>query len=107
MKTEVIIVQVNHYEMQDNRGLSVRVIGDFEATNNKFGLSVSDATVPNFQELGKLKSHSSDLPAKFTADLSFITKKDRSGKEIPSIALSNLEFKNSLEFVEKKVAAAK
>src|SRR5690348_12675467 len=107
MKTEVIVVQVNHYEMQDNRGLSVRIIGDFEKTNNKFGLSVSEATVPNYSELRNLTMNANDLPAKFSADLSFITKKDKGGKEITSIALSNLEFKNSVEFTDKKVAVTK
>lgn len=107
MRTEVTVVQVNHYEMQDNKGLSVRIIGDFENTNNKFGLSVSEATVPNFNELRNLKAHAMDLPAKFSADLSFITKKDKGNKEITSIALSNLEFKHSLELVEKKVAVTK
>lgn len=99
MKTQVIVVQVNHYNMQDNnKGLSVRIVGDKETTNNKFGLSISDAAVPDYNELNYLVQYADQLPAKFDANLGFVAKKAANSKDITSISLSNLKFVNSVEF---------
>ena len=106
MKTQVIVVQVNHYNMQDNnKGLSVRIVGDKETTNNKFGLSISDATVPNYDELNYLIQYADQLPAKFDATLGLTAKKGANSKDITSISLSNLKFVNPVEF--KDLVAAK
>lgn len=104
MKTQVIIFNVSHYDMGDNRGLSVRVLGDSAHTNNKFGVEISDAKVPNYDELKYLSSiDPGDFPAKFEAELSLTTIKGTNGKEQTGIALKNLKFLNSLELVDKKV----
>lgn len=105
MRTEVIIFSANHYEMDNNRGLSVRVMGDNVETNNKFGVEISEAAVSKYEELQYLSRFGKELPARFKADLSFGTIKDKSGKEKTGISLSNLEFVNSLELVDKKVQA--
>lgn len=108
MKTQVIIFNVSHYDMGDNRGLSVRVLGDETQTNNKLGVDISDATVPDYNELKYLQGFNpKDFPAKFDASLSLTTIKDKNGKEKTGVALKNLEFVCSMEFVEKKVAIAK
>jgi len=107
MKMQVVVIQANHYDMQDNKGLSVRIVGDYEETNNKFGLSVTDATVQNYEEVKLLQKHKKDLPATFNASMSIVTKKGANGKDMPSVALSNLEFVHALEFTAKTPVGAK
>jgi hypothetical protein len=104
MRSQFIITKVNHYDMGDSRGLSVRVVGDKQQTNNSFGLDISEATVPDYSELNYLLRFSKDLPAKFNADLSLMTIKGSNGKERQGVALKNLEFVNSVEFIDSKVA---
>lgn len=103
MRSTWIITKVNHYDMGDNRGLSVRVVGDVQQGNNSFGLEISEATVPDYGELRYLQKHAEDLPAKFEADFSLSTVKAANGKEKTGVLLKNLEFKNSVEFVDRKV----
>lgn len=108
MRTQVIIYNVSHYDMGDNRGLSVRVLGDVTQTNNKFGVEISDAAVSDYMELKYLLNISpKDFPAKFNANIGFITVKSAGGKEKTGIALSKLEFVNSMELVDKKVPVTK
>lgn len=101
VRTQVIITQVNHYDMDGNQGVSVRTVGNYEETDNKFGLSISEAGVPNVGELNTLKRHKRQLPARFNVDVSFGTKKASNGKEITAVTLSNFEFVESMEFVPK------
>lgn len=106
MKTQVIIFNVAHYDMGENQGLSVRVLGDNAQTNNKFGVEISDASVPNYKELRYLQQFSAkDFPAKFNATISLTTIKASNGKEKTGIALKDLEFVNSVEIVDRKVPA--
>ena len=107
MKMQVVIFQANHYDMQDNKGLSVRILGDYEETNNKFGLSVTDATVTNYDVLKKLQKHGKDFPALFNADVTFTTKKASNGKEIPALSVIDLEFVQAMELVPKSTVGAK
>lgn len=107
MRMEFIITKVNHYDMGDNRGLSVRVVGDVQQTNNSFGLDISEATVPDYNELKYLSRYANDLPAKFTADFALATLKTSNGKEKTGVSLKNLQFVNSVEFVDKKVPVTK
>lgn len=107
LKAEFIITKVNHYDMGDNKGLSVRVVGDNQVTNNSFGLDISEATVPDYNELKKLQGYQNDLPAKFRADFNLTTVKATNGKEKTGVTLGNLEFLSSVEFVDKKTAVAK
>lgn len=103
MRVPVIITKVNHYDMGDSRGLSVRVVGDKQHTNNSFGLDISEATIPNYRELEYLAEHAKDLPARFNADFSLTTVKAGNGKEKTGVSLSKLEFVNSVEFTDVKV----
>jgi hypothetical protein len=105
MKQRFIITKVNHYDMGDSRGLSVRVVGDVQQTNNSFGLEISEAPVPNYDELKYLKQFADHLPAVFNANLSIGSVKGANGKEKSGVLLSNLEFVHSMEFVEKKIPA--
>lgn len=102
MRTEVIITQVKHYDMEGNKGLSVHVKGDFEKTNNKFGVSFPEASVSDTNELAYLQRFADDLPAKFKANFQLTTVKATNGKEKSGLSLSNLEFVNTVEFVDKK-----
>lgn len=104
VKTEVVIFSVGHYDMGDNRGLSVRVLGDKIKTNNKFGVEISEAVVPEYSELRYLQSiNEADFPAKFKCEISLQTIKAANGKEKTGVALKNLEFLNSMELVDRKV----
>lgn len=107
MRSEFIITKVNHYDMGDNRGLSVRVVGEKQQSNNSFGLEISEATIPEYNELKYLQRFANDLPAKFNADFALTTVKAGNGKEKTGVTLKNLEFVNSVEFVDKKVPVAK
>lgn len=104
MRSEFIITAVNHYDMGENRGLSVRVVGKKKQTNNGFGLDISQATVSDYSELNYLQRFAKDLPAKFNADFELVTVKDKNGKEMSGVALSALEFVKSVEFVDVKKA---
>lgn len=106
MKMQVVIFQANHYDMQDNKGLSVRILGDYEETNNKFGLSVTDATVTNYEVLRKLKRYGKEFPALFNADATFTTKKASNGKEIPALSIVDLDFVHAMELVPKTPTVA-
>lgn len=108
MQTQVIVFNASHYDMGDNRGLSVRVLGDTTQTNNKFGVEISDAAVPDYNELRYLqKFNPKDFPAKFNADLSLKSIKGANGKEQTGVALSNLQYVCSMDFVERKVPVTK
>lgn len=108
MRSEFIITSVNHYDMGENRGLSVRVVGKKKQTNNAFGLDISQATVSDYSELSYLQRFAKRLPAKFKADFEIVTVKGANGKEMSGVALSELEFVNSMEFVDvKETVAAK
>lgn len=102
METTVVVLSANHYDMGDNKGLSVRIVGSEESTNNKFGLSIVEATVQNYRELSYLRNHSDRLPAKFKAEMKIISKKLSNGKEAGAIALSSLQFLNEVEIVDVK-----
>lgn len=103
--SEIIVFQVNHYDMGDNKGVSARILGNREDTNNKFGVSVSEATINDYKELQYLRLHSDQLPAKFKAQIGFSQKKAQNGKEIAAVSISNLEFLNSVEIVDVKTPA--
>lgn len=99
--TEVIVLAVNHYDMGDNKGLSCRVVGDIENTNNKFGLSISEAKISNYSELAFLRTVADKLPARFRANMSITTGKSNNNKEVATVSLSELVFLNSVEIVDK------
>ena len=107
IRTRIIITQINHYDMEGNRGLSARVVGNYEENGNRFGIPVSEAQITNVNELSKLQQHKKDFPAAFDADISFVTKKVTGGKEVPTMALTNLQFIEALEFQPKKVVVNK
>ncbi|MGG3781572.1 hypothetical protein [Schinkia azotoformans] len=108
MKTQVIVFNVSHYNMGENKGLSLQIEGDIVASNNKFGRDISYAEVGNYNELSVLSGLSPDsFPAKFECDLGFKTVKDKNGKEKTGVTLSNLKFLESLELVSKKAAISK
>lgn len=103
MKTQVIVFNVAHYDMGDNRGLSVLVLGDMVDTNNKFGVDISETTVPDYAELRKLQALTPDkFPAKFEADLSLTSIKAGNGKVKTGVALSNLKYLNTVKFGDLK-----
>lgn len=105
MVTEVIVLQANHYDMGDNKGLNVRIVGSEENTNNKFGLSIVEATVPDYAELTYLRKLSDQLPARFKATMQIVSKKLNNGKEGAGIALSGLQFMNEVEISDVKVTS--
>lgn len=104
METVVTVLQANHYDMGDNKGLNVRIIGSEENTSNKFGLSIVEASVQDYAELTYLRQHADHLPAKFKANMQIVSKKLNNGKEGAVIALSNLQFLNEVEIADVKAS---
>lgn len=105
MKMEVIVLSVNHYSMDSNEGLNIRILNEeLEHTNNGFGLDVTESkVVTGLTELKYLERFADQLPAKFMAKPQITKKKDKNGKEITALGFKELEFLNSVEFVNKKV----
>jgi len=105
METIVTVLSANHYDMGDNKGLNVRIIGSEENTSNKFGLSIVEASVQDYKELAYLRQYSQHLPAKFKTQMQIVSKKLNNGKEAGAIALSGLEFLNEVEIIDVKTPA--
>lgn len=108
-KVKIVVFNFSHYSMDDNKGLSALVLGNHVDTNNQFGISVSEATIPNYSELNYLKTiHPNDLPAVFEADQGIISIKSN-GKAKQGIAYSNLNYvakvNMSMQPVEQKKQA--
>lgn len=105
MKMEVIVLSVNHYSMDSNEGLNIRILNEeLEHTNNGFGLDVTESKiVTGLQELSYLERFADKLPAKFLAKPQMTKKKDKNGKEITALGFKELEFVNSIEFIDKKI----
>lgn len=105
MRSEFIIFNVSHYDMGENRGVSVRVLGGKTQTNNKFGLDISDAKVPDYRELRELQSIPAEkFPIKVSAEFSLVSIKGSNGKEQTGIALSDIQYVNSMQLVDIKEA---
>lgn len=105
MKTEIVVFAVNYYDMvQDGggKGASVRILGDGVDTNNSYGVSITDAEI-NFSDVEVVKSF--NLPAKFSADLNFVSIKKKNNKEVAGIKLSNLTHVSAVEIKDIKKSA--
>lgn len=68
MKTEFIAFSVDHYSMEDNKGLNIRILGSETSTNNKFGREVVKVAIPDYNELEYLKRFEKQFPAKFKSE---------------------------------------
>lgn len=102
MKMDIIIMGINSYDMTNEggqKGASAKIIGDSINTQNYSGISISSAEV-DYSDLSVLTAV--EFPAKFEAKISFVSFKNRSGKEITGIKLNEPVFKSSMVFVEKK-----
>jgi hypothetical protein len=104
LQMEVIIMNYNHYSMENgNKGLSARVIGSVVDSNNRSGVDISDAQIPNYGELTLLSQiPASHYPAKFKANIGLVSIKDKGGKDKTGVSLSNLQFVSSMKLVESK-----
>lgn len=98
MRTDVILLGKNHYEMEGNRGASVVVYGDHVENNNRSGVSISNASI-DYSNHDKLNI----FPGTYTADISFVDVKSSAGKLVTSLKLSNVVFKERLKFVADKI----
>lgn len=107
IRTDVVISEFKHYDVDGNRGLKAVVKGDYQETNNRFGIPYTEVMILNVDELKYVIQYKKDLPASFEADLSFGVQKASNGKEVPTMALSNLKFIESLELQPKKTATLK
>lgn len=97
MKMEVVVLGKNFYDMNGQQGANVVLLGSEEDTNNKMGLSVSEAAVP-YDEHQSIKV----FPAKYECEGDFVAVKNRSGKLITSLKLSNFVLKSRLKLVDDK-----
>lgn len=94
MKIEVIVLGKNYYDMEGNRGANLVIYGEYEETNNKAGISISEAII-DYEEHQNVKI----FPAKYIADAKLVSVKSRSGKNVTALKLSKLELKEKLKFV--------
>lgn len=95
MKMDIVLLGKNFYDMNGQQGANVVVLGSYEDTSNKTGLSVSEANIP-YSEHFELKY----FPAIYSADGELVSVKNRSGKSVTSLKLSNLKLKSKLELKE-------
>lgn len=102
MKVEISVGAVAHYEMEDNKGVKVVVLGENDETNNRFGMGISESKIKDYNELQYLKQYKDRLPALFKADLDLVSVKDKNGKEVTAAAFKNLQFVTELELVPKQ-----
>jgi len=98
MKTEIIILGKNHYNMDGNTGASVVIYGDYDATNNREGISISNASI-DYEEHTSLTS----FPGVYIADASFLSSKNKAGKDVATLKLKNLQLKEKVKFVADKI----
>lgn len=95
MKIEVIVLGKNHYDMEGQRGANLVIYGEHEETNNKAGISVSEASI-DYLEHEKINV----FPAKYVGDAQLVSTKSRGGKNVTSLKLSNLELLEKLKFTK-------
>lgn len=91
MKIEVILLGKNHYDMDGNKGASVVLYGEYEVTNNRAGISISNATIDY-----SVHETLTVFPARYLAKPSFVSIKSRGGKDTASLKLSDFELVEQL-----------
>lgn len=96
MKIEVVVLGKNHYDMEGQRGANLVIYGEHEVTNNKAGISISEASI-DYSEHEKINV----FPAKYQGDAQLISTKSRSGKNVTSLRLTNLKLMDELTFIKK------
>lgn len=102
MKTQIVVLSVDHYQMEDNRGANVRILGSDEVnTDFKTGLDVVNAPMP-YEELGSVLTVAGNFPALFECSVDFTTVKDRNGRDRAGMSVKNLKFISKLDLVPTK-----
>lgn len=96
MKIEVVVLGKNHYDMEGQRGANLVIYGEYEETNNKSGISISEASI-DYTEHEKINI----FPGKYQGDAQLISTKSRSGKNVTSLKLTNLKLIEELTFIKK------
>lgn len=94
MKIEVIVLGKNYYDMEGQKGANLVLAGDYEETNNKAGISISESVI-DYDEHHNINV----FPARYKAEAQIVSTKNRSGKNITSLKLTNLQLIEKLEFV--------
>lgn len=97
MKMEFIVLGKNFYSMPDNQGANLIILGDYEETSHKAGLSVSEASI-DFNEHLNIK----EFPAVYQANAKLTSIKQQSGKIRTGLKLENIELKNKVEIKDVK-----
>lgn len=96
MKIEVILLGKNFYEFEGQKGANLVVFGELEETNNKAGISISEASI-EYDEHHLVNT----FPAKYSATAQLVSIKSRSNKNVTSLKLSDLKLVEELHFVKK------
>lgn len=96
MKIEVIVLGKNHYDMEGQKGANLVIYGEHEETNNKAGISISEASI-EYDEHHKINI----FPGRYSGDAQLISTKSRSGKNVTSLKLTNLKLIEELSFSKK------
>lgn len=95
MNMEVIVLNKNHYDMDGSTGASLTIFGEFIKNDYQAGVSISEAPI-NFDEHININ----DFPAKYSAKATMREIKNRQGKRMTGIFLSDLKLISKLEFKE-------
>lgn len=95
MKIEVIVLGKNHYDMEGQRGANLVIYGEYEETNNKAGISVSEASIDYLEH-----ERVNVFPARYSGDAQLVSTKSRGGKNVTSLRLSNLKLVEKLDFIK-------
>ena len=101
MKMEVVVLGKNFYDISNQQGnvqgANVVIYGEYEETGNKAGISVSEASI-DFSEHQKLNI----FPARYRTTAELVSTKNRSGKNVTSLKLSDFELLEQVEFTSVK-----
>lgn len=104
MKMEIVALGKNFYDISNQQGTNVQganvvIYGEYEETGNKAGISVSEASI-DFNEHEKLTV----FPARYRTTAELVSIKNRSGKNVTSLKLSDFELLEQVEFTTVKGA---
>lgn len=94
MKIEVVLLAKNHYNMEGNKGATVLVYGENEVTNNRSGISISNASI-EYNQHEELEV----FPGRYSGEATFVGSKNKSGKEVTTLKLSKLQLIEELDFI--------
>ena len=99
MQIEILVLGKNFYDMEGQRGANLVVFGEFEETNNKKGISISETPI-DFEQHHLVDT----FPAIYKGEMALISAKNRSGKNVTTIKIANPVLLYEVDFLKKNLA---